>query len=69
MFVSRYTATLLLASPWLTAAPLPDRPGKAETAKSCGKGHTLDMATSVRRGQARWTLTISKIENLGAQDF
>lgn len=62
------SAALLLCVAGLThAAELPAGPGKAETVKLCGRCHSLDMATSLRQGPSRWTETISKMVNLGAQ--
>src|SRR5947209_1235964 len=49
------------------AADLPDGPGKAETTRVCGKCHLLAQATSLRQGQAAWSLTISKMVELGAE--
>ena len=51
----------------LHAAELPDAPGKAELNKLCVRCHSLDMATSLRQGEARWTETLSKMVNLGAE--
>lgn len=57
---------LLSAASLSTAAVLPDGTGKAETARLCGKCHSLDQATSLRQGQTGWSETISKMVNLGA---
>src|SRR5215831_17238529 len=51
----------------LISADLPDGPGKAETARVCGKCHLLAQATSLRQGQAAWSQTISKMIELGAE--
>ena len=64
---AKLAAVLLWAASTSSAAELPDGPGKAETVKLCARCHSLDMATSLRQGQARWTETISKMVNLGAQ--
>jgi len=58
---------LAFSIPTLTAAVLPDGPGKAETVKLCGRCHTLDQTVSLRQGQTGWTETITKMVNLGVQ--
>ncbi len=52
---------------FVSAADLPDGPGKAETTRVCGKCHSLDQAISLRQGKAAWQETISKMVNLGAE--
>lgn len=57
----------LFAFRLVTAAVLPNGPGKAETVRLCGKCHSLDQTVSLRQDRAAWTETISKMVNLGTQ--
>jgi len=60
-------AMCLLTISFANAADLPEGPGKAETARLCGKCHPIEQAISMRQGEQAWKETISKMVNLGAE--
>jgi competence protein ComEA len=46
---------------------LPEGPGKAVTARLCGKCHSVEKATSLHQDEDGWTDTIAKMVKMGAQ--
>lgn len=59
-----------VASTWLASAasqtrPMPDGPGKTETAKFCSTCHELDKSLSLKQDRAGWQRTVEKMVAFG----
>ena len=59
-----------VASTWLASVasqtrPMPDGPGKTETAKFCSTCHELDKSLSLKQDRAGWQRTVDKMVAFG----